>query len=227
MATPWSLSRPTTLSSSVDLAWLERRGRLVHDDDAGVGGDRPRHGDHLLDAEAELAERTLDVGHDAVPREDLFRLAVHPAQVDRAEAVRLAAEEHVAGHRELRREVHLLVDRLDAGQLRRREASGSAPPVLGSAPPPRRAGTRPVMSLISVDLPAPFSPTRACTSPGHRSIETSFSAVTPAKRLLAPRTETVGVARLLVHAVTERCLLSPCLLRAVVLRVVPSTRCRC
>ena len=32
------------------------------------------------------------------------------------------------------------------------------------------------MTLISVDLPAPFSPTRACTSPGRRSSETPRSA---------------------------------------------------
>jgi len=38
--------------------------------------------------------------------------------------------------------------------------------------------------LISVDLPAPFSPTSACTSPTRRSKETRPSARTPANDLL-------------------------------------------
>jgi hypothetical protein len=45
---------------------------------------------------------------------------------------------------------------------------------------PSSARTAPVMTLIRVDLPAPFSPTSACTSPGARSNDTPFSARTPA-----------------------------------------------
>ena len=41
----------------LDLARLERRGRLVHDDDPRVDGDGPGEGDHLLRAEAELPQR--------------------------------------------------------------------------------------------------------------------------------------------------------------------------
>ena len=44
----------------------------------------------------------------------------------------------------------------------------------------------PVITLISVDLPAPFSPTRAWTSPARRSNETPFRAWTPANALLIP-----------------------------------------
>src|SRR5262245_48775673 len=44
----------------------------------------------------------------------------------------------------------------------------------------------PVTTLMSVDLPAPFSPTRACTSPGRRSKETPLSACTPANDLRTP-----------------------------------------
>jgi hypothetical protein len=36
------------------------------------------------------------------------------------------------------------------------------------------------MTLISVDLPAPFSPTSACTSPACSANDTPFSACTPA-----------------------------------------------
>src|SRR5215471_11546399 len=42
------------------------------------------------------------------------------------------------------------------------------------------------MILIRVDLPAPFSPTRACTSPARRSNDTPLSARTPPKLLLIP-----------------------------------------
>src|SRR5690606_5566334 len=46
---------------------------------------------------------------------------------------------------------------------------------------PASARSAPVMIRINVDLPAPFSPTSACTSPGARSNETPFNALTPAK----------------------------------------------
>ena len=51
---------------------------------------------------------------------------------------------------------------------------------------PESAVTAPVMILMSVDLPAPFSPISACTSPGRSSNETSLSACTPANDLLIP-----------------------------------------
>src|SRR5919206_2716717 len=41
--------------------------------------------------------------------------------------------------------------------------------------------------FISVDLPAPFSPSRACTSPLRRSKSTWSSATTPGKRFVMPR----------------------------------------
>ena len=49
---------------------------------------------------------------------------------------------------------------------------------------PESGFTAPVMILISVDLPAPFSPTSAWTSPARSSKETPFSACTPAKDLV-------------------------------------------
>ena len=55
----------------------------------------------------------------------------------------------------------------------------------------------PVMTLISVDLPAPFSPIRAWTSPARRVKSTSWSARTPGNDLVTPetaRTSVPGVA---------------------------------
>src|SRR5205085_8428333 len=42
------------------------------------------------------------------------------------------------------------------------------------------------MILMSVDLPAPFSPTSACTSPRSTSTPTPSSATTPEKTLRIP-----------------------------------------
>ena len=54
---------------------------------------------------------------------------------------------------------------------------------LVSAPIRRRVPvsgrTAPVMILTSVDLPAPFSPSRAWTLPGRTAKSTPFSALTP------------------------------------------------
>src|SRR6478752_568178 len=46
--------------------------------------------------------------------------------------------------------------------------------------------------LISVDLPAPFSPHRACTSAGRRSKSTPRKASTCPKRFTSPRASSTG-----------------------------------
>ena len=51
------------------------------------------------------------------------------------------------------------------------------------------------MHLISVDLPAPLSPSSASTSPWWTSRSTSSRASTAPKRLVAPRTASAGVPR--------------------------------
>src|SRR5918994_3640283 len=53
----------------------------------------------------------------------------------------------------------------------------------------------PVMTLIRVDFPAPFSPTRACTSPGRSSKEIPSRARTPGNRLVTRRTSRTGACR--------------------------------
>ena len=129
---------------ALDLARLERRGRLVHDHHAVVGGDRPGDGDHLLDAEAELAQRPPDVDVDAVPRQDaaVASRCIRPKSIRPQPVRRLAAEEQVPRHAQQRDEVDLLVDRADAGRLgiaRPGERDGRAA-VAGSRR--RRAGRR-------------------------------------------------------------------------------------
>src|SRR5438876_11795922 len=67
----------------------------------------------------------------------------------------------------------MLSDRDNAGSIR-----GTACPATISVP--ASGVSAPVMILISVDLPAPFSPTSAWTSPAASAKETPFSARTPA-----------------------------------------------
>src|SRR3954462_218872 len=55
-----------------------------------------------------------------------------------------------------------------------------------SASVPASGVSAPVRILISVDLPAPFSPTSAWTSPARRSNDTPLSARTPANDLTMP-----------------------------------------
>src|SRR6478609_3829485 len=52
----------------------------------------------------------------------------------------------------------------------------------------------PDSSFINVDFPAPFSPTRASTSPRRRVRCMSCSALTPGKLLATPRTSNSGVS---------------------------------
>src|SRR3954451_5094077 len=59
--------------------------------------------------------------------------------------------------------------------------------------------------FISVDLPAPFSPRMACTSPARTSTDTSVSAATPAKCLEMPAMASVaGLVVVIVDSVMGR-----------------------
>ncbi len=80
------------------------------------------------------------------------------------------------------------------------------PRARASAGPPSRTGSpstrispasircTPSSALISVDLPEPFSPRSACTSPGCRSRSTPSSATPLGKATVMPRMRTVGRA---------------------------------
>src|SRR5689334_4453854 len=60
--------------------------------------------------------------------------------------------------------------------------------------------------FISVDLPAPFSPRSACTSPGARSKLTWSLASTPGNRLVIPRSSRSGASDIgsIVQSCSER-----------------------
>ena len=99
---------------------------------------------------------------------------------------RLEPDRDVLGDREVRKEGRLLVNRGDSQVARAgpdRDRSTERP---WTSIRPSSGRWAPVITLISVDLPAPFSPTRAWTSPARRSNETPFKACTPANALLIP-----------------------------------------
>src|SRR4051812_23184795 len=57
---------------------------------------------------------------------------------------------------------------------------------------PESIGYTPVRALMSVDLPAPFSPMRVWTSPARSEKSTASSALTPGNEIVMPRISTTG-----------------------------------
>jgi len=57
---------------------------------------------------------------------------------------------------------------------------------------PASGAYTPASIFISVLFPAPFSPTKACTTPGDRLNEAPSRATTPAKDLSMPRSSSTG-----------------------------------
>src|SRR6185437_15597459 len=87
------------------------------------------------------------------------------------------ADEHVLRHREVREQRRLLVDDRDAGR------PGGAGPCRVTCRPltvsvPLSGWCTPARIFTSVDLPAPFSPSSACTSPPRSVTDPSIRAWT-------------------------------------------------
>src|SRR5438045_2204817 len=78
---------------------------------------------------------------------------------------------------------------------------------------PESAVTAPVTILISVDLPAPFSPMSACTSPARRPKETSRNACTPANDLLISAASS-NMASVMCARVAITLVIGACIARA-------------
>ena len=105
---------------------------------------------------------------------------------EQAEAARFAAERQVLRDGQIQQQAELLVDGGDAERQRMARARGSRPALPPIAMVPASAECMPDRMLISVDLPAPFWPTSAWTSPGRIASDTSSSARTPGKRFGQP-----------------------------------------
>ena len=104
----------TAKSCSTSLL-VEAGGRLVEDEHPRVDVDRAGDRDHLLDGERVRATAAPTTSRSRLhARERLAGAPAHLPPLDAAELAGLAADEDVLGDREVRAEVHLLVDGADA-----------------------------------------------------------------------------------------------------------------
>ena len=112
-------------------------------------------------------------GRCAVPSssQDGARPLAHGRVVDEAEAPDLAPEEQVLRHRQVLGEQDLLVNENDALALRIDRAREGDRLAVRDEELPFVGARWPERMRIRVDLPAPFSPMTAWTSPGFRSSE--------------------------------------------------------
>lgn len=96
----------------------QRRGGLIHDEHPGIDGEGFGHLHHLLLRHAQIADQRVRVDVHAELVQQPLGLFIHPAPVH-LEAVlhQLSAHEDVLRHRELLREVQLLVDGADVQML--------------------------------------------------------------------------------------------------------------
>ena len=119
IATPRWRSPSTTPNSRSTSRQRKRRGRLVHDQDAGVRRKRPGDLDQLLLGAAQLLERDVRIGGEADRIEERRCGATHLAMVDAPETVRRhVAEEDVLGDREVAEEAGVLMHDRDAAAER-------------------------------------------------------------------------------------------------------------
>ncbi len=146
------------------LVGVEARGRLVEDQHPGREVHRPGDRHEVLHRHREAPERRPDIDRQAERRQAFRRAVPHRPAADEAESGRLAAEEQVLRHGEVRQQADLLVDRGDAGpggvlRRARRDRHAVEPDLAGIAPDDpghgldegRLAGA--VLAQQSVDLP--------------------------------------------------------------------------
>jgi hypothetical protein len=165
---------------------------LVHDEHAHILGQGARDLDGLLFGQRQAARHLVHVEVHADAGDQVARpgaLAGGPAQ----EALVARADEDVLGHVEIGEDHRLLVDRGHA-HLARGLRAGIARGAPSTRIWPVVGWWMPVMILIMVDLPAPFSPTSACTSPAWRSSDRSVSAWVMPKDFDTPRNCMIGWA---------------------------------
>ena len=169
---------------------VERRGRLVEDDQLRPGGQRPRDGDALAFAAREAARRSPGEGRVEV---DLREQRGDPAVAFAAPADAVDVERQPDAGADapprVERRQRVLLDELD-GAAKRLGAARRQDARRRSASVPAVGAKRPRMMLPSVVLPEPDSPTMAWQPPRSTSSDTSSSAThrvaAGAKRLAEP-----------------------------------------
>ena len=106
------------------LAFGQRRGRLVHDDEPRVRGQRPADRDKLLVGDRERLDPHAERDVDTDPRQHARGQRLHPAAIDKPPpGVELGGEADVLGDGQVREEREVLEDHHDPrrGRLPRRQ----------------------------------------------------------------------------------------------------------
>ena len=135
--------------------------------------------DELALADGEAADRRMDVDMEAEPGEQVAAPLLHRPGGNEAEARRLAIDVKIGEHRALGEEAEFLVDDADAALPRRVGRIDASPSRRRVMIVPESGRTAPARIFISVDLPAPFSPTTAWIVPRSTVRFMSASATTP------------------------------------------------
>ncbi|MCR5879770.1 hypothetical protein LRS04_16615 [Phenylobacterium sp. J367] len=112
---------PHHAEQDLGLRGVEAGRGFVEDEHLGGEIDGARDGDELLDRRGIVAECPTHIDLEAVGREERTRLPVHFATPHQTETGRLPAQEEHLGHRQVRRQVGLLIDGGDSqpGGVRR------------------------------------------------------------------------------------------------------------
>ena len=110
------LQVPHQREEHFDFLVVQRRGRLIQDQDLALGVYRAGDGDHLLNGERAAAQLLSGPGGDPEAVEKLAGAFLHRLPVDASALA--AADEHVLRHGEVRAERDLLVHGADAVALR-------------------------------------------------------------------------------------------------------------
>ena len=162
---PLARSDADDLVQSLDLARGQARRRLVQHDEVRLAGERPQDLDLLLFGDRTGRPTTARPrGRTRPDRPAPSKRSASGAAVDEPGPPRLGAEEDVLDDGQPRDEGHFLGDDRDAAHQRL-----AGRPERHRRPPQDQValvrGNTPAMILPSVDLPAPFSPTKAWTVP--------------------------------------------------------------
>ena len=103
------------LEQRVGLGLGQGRGRLVHEDEPGVGDQRPADRDHLALGDRELAERPVEIEGEVEPVErGARRPRIARWLTSRGRPPRFSLEGDVLGHGQMREQRQVLPDDLHA-----------------------------------------------------------------------------------------------------------------
>ena len=109
--------RPDDANEVGDFRLAQGRGRLVHDDEPRLHGERPGDLDQLLLGDREIANQCHWVAFETNFVGDRAGVVGEAPPADEEPRARFPTDEHVLGDRHLRDEGELLVDGDDAGAL--------------------------------------------------------------------------------------------------------------